>query len=132
MEDFLDELCHQETGDFFSNGLPPFVVDVVKALFDQFGSRQDIKAMLIDLPRDSWDVRRFPCKDVPIAEQEVNELVLLLVGKDATDPNGFACVFGVDLYRIGVFSGLEGPRRLLPCARFKRNFGHGGMDSLQL
>ena len=62
-------------------------------------------------------------------EQEVDELVLLLVGKAATDSNGLAGIFRVDLYHLGVFSGLEGPRGLLPCARFRRDFSHGGLDS---
>ena len=42
-------------------------------------------------------------------EQEVDELVLLLVGKAATDSNGLAGIFRVDLYHLGVFSVLEGP-----------------------
>ena len=88
--------------------------------------------MFGDLPQDSWHVRRFPTKDLLISEQEVSELVLLLVRKAATDSNGHAGIFGVDLYRLGVFSGLEGPRRLLPCAGFRRDFGHGGLDSSQL
>ena len=65
-------------------------------------------------------------------EQEVDELVLLPVKKAATDSNCFTGVLGVDLYRLGVFSGLEGPCRLLPSAGFRHDFGHGGLDSSQL
>ena len=65
--------------------------------------------MLSDSPQDSWHIGWFPCKDVPILEQEVDELVLLLVGKAATDSNGLAGIFRVDLYHLGVFSVLEGP-----------------------
>jgi hypothetical protein len=37
VKDFLDESCHQELGDLFSNGHPPFINKAAKALFDQFG-----------------------------------------------------------------------------------------------
>ena len=97
MEDFLDESCCLEPSDFFSNGLPPFIIETMEALFDRFRSRQDIETMLGDLPWDSWHIRRFPCKDVPILEQEFDELVLLHAKKAVTDPNGFAGVFWVDL-----------------------------------
>ena len=88
--------------------------------------------MLGDLPRDSWHIGWFPCEDVLILDQEIGELTLLPVRKTATDSNGFAGIFGVDLYRLGVFSGLEGPCRLLPSAGFRHDFGHGGLDSSQL
>jgi hypothetical protein len=39
VEDFLDESYHQEPGDFFSNGLLPFIVEAMEALFDRFGFR---------------------------------------------------------------------------------------------
>ena len=130
MEDFLDESCRQEPSDFFSNGLPPFMAETAEALFDRFGSGQDIKAMLGDLPRDSWHVGRFPCKDVSISDQEVSELMLLPVRKATTDLNGFAGVFGIDLYRLGVLSGHEDSHRLLPCAGLRCNFGHGCLESL--
>ena len=73
--------------------LSPFVIEVTEELFDQFGSGQDIEAMLGDLPQDSWHVERFPCKDVLISEQEFGDLVLLLAEKATTDLNGFAGVF---------------------------------------
>ena len=59
-----------------------------------------------------------------MSQFQVGELVLLLVGKAATDPNGFVGVFGVDLYCLGVLDGLEGSHRLLPCAGLKCDFGH--------
>ena len=58
--------------------------------------------------------------------------MLLLVGKAATDRNNFVGVFGVNLYRLGVLSGLEGSHRLLPHARLGCDFGHGSLDSSQL
>jgi hypothetical protein len=85
-----------------------------------------------DLPWDFGHVRRFPCEDVSISEQEVDELVLLLVGKSVTDSNGFAGVFGVDLHCLGVLCGLKGSCRLLPYARFGCDLSHGSLDSLQL
>ena len=88
--------------------------------------------MLGDLPPDSYHIGQFPCEDVPILEQEIGELALLLVGKTATDSNGFVGIFGVDLYRLGVFSGLEGSHRLLPYAGFRHDFSHGGQDTSQL
>ena len=88
--------------------------------------------MLGDLPRDSWHVGRFPCKDVSISEQEVNELMLLPIGEAATDSNSFAGVFGIDLYRLGVLYGLEGSCGLLPHAGFGCDLSHGSLDSSKL
>ena len=53
MENFLDESRRKESSDLFPDGLSPFVVEAVEALFDRFGSGQDIEAMLGDLPWDS-------------------------------------------------------------------------------
>lgn len=88
--------------------------------------------MLGDLPRDSWHVGRFPYEDVPISEQEVDELVLLSIREPATDPNGSVGVVGVDLHRLGVFYGSEGSKWLLSRAGFGCNLGHGGLDGSEL
>jgi hypothetical protein len=130
MENFLDEPRRQEPSDLFPNGLPPFIVEAAEALFDRFGTGQDIKVVLGDLPWDSWHIGQFSCKDVLILEHEVGELTLLPVEKAATDSNGLAGIFEVYLYHLGVFSELEGPCRLLPCAGFRRDFSHGGLNSL--
>ena len=85
--------------------------------------------MLSNLPRDSCHVGRFPCKDVTISKQKVDELVLLPIGKATTDSNGFAGLFGVDLYRLGVLCGLEVSRGLLTHVGFGHDLGHCSLDS---
>lgn len=53
VKDFLDEPCCHEPSNLFSNGLMSFIIEVAEAFFDRFGSKQDVKAALGDLPRDS-------------------------------------------------------------------------------
>ena len=64
--------------------------------------------MLGDLPRYAWHVRRLPCEDIPIRVQEVDELAFLFGRELGPDPHRLSRVGGVDPYRLGFQSRMEG------------------------
>ena len=85
-EDFNDEPGSKEPGYLFSNNISSLIVETTEELFDWFQFGVCIKAVLSEFPRDTWHVRRFPCKDVSILTDELDERAFLFVRQ--ADPNG--------------------------------------------
>ena len=77
MVDFTDELCCQQSSHFFAdcfsllNGGPP------KVLFDGFYLGVDTQTVLSQFSGYTWHVRGFPCEDVPVLTEELDELFFL-------------------------------------------------------
>jgi hypothetical protein len=46
---------------------------MMKALLDELGSQIEVKSMLYQFLRNSWNVSRLPCEDVPIFLEEFDE-----------------------------------------------------------
>ena len=67
--------------------------------------------MLGDLPWYAWHVRRFPCEDIAIGAQEVNELAFLFGQELGPDPHRSDRISGVDSHRHGFLEWVEGHRR---------------------
>ena len=66
--------------------------------------------MFGDLPRYAWHVRWFPCKDIMIGAQEVDELAFLFGRELGPDSHRFGWVGGVDSHRLGFLEWAEGRR----------------------
>ena len=77
MKDFYDEPGRQELGHLFSNGLAPFFIELSEKLSDRFKLWINIESVLSEFPRDTRHVRRFPCKDVPVLTDELDERAFL-------------------------------------------------------
>ena len=77
MENFDDKPNCQEPGYFFFDGLSSLLIKMAKKLFDLLKLWINIKSVLSEFPRYTWHVRRFPCKDVPIVMDELNERAVL-------------------------------------------------------
>ena len=64
----------------------PLFVEAAEKLPDRFELRIYVKGVLSEFPRYTWQVRRLPCKDVPILMDELDERAFLFwiqVGTDA-------------------------------------------------
>ena len=77
MENLDDKPSCQEPGYFLSDGLPSLLIKTAKKLFDLFELRINIKTVLSEFPRYTWHVRRFPCKDVPVLTNELEQRAFL-------------------------------------------------------
>ena len=79
MEDFNDDPGSQEPGYLFSDSISSLIVETTEELFYWFQLGVYIKAVLSEFPRDTWHVRRFPCKDVPVLTEELDERAFLFI-----------------------------------------------------
>ena len=59
------------------------------ALLLQLGAWMDLQGMLGDLPRNAWHTRGFPCKDVFVVAEEVDERTFLFGGERGTNAYHF-------------------------------------------
>ena len=64
--------------------------------------------MLGDLPWYAWHVRRFPCEDIAISVQEVDELAFLFGRELGLDPHHLGWVDGVESHRLSLLGWVEG------------------------
>ena len=86
MKHFDDKSSCQQPGYLFADGLASFFVEVTKKLLGRFKLGLNIEIVLSEFPRYTWQVRRFPCKDVPILTDELDERAFLFwiqIGTDA-------------------------------------------------
>ena len=86
MENFNDEPGSQELGYLFSDSISSLIVELTEELFHWFLFGICIKAVLSEFPQDTWHVGRFPCKDVSILTDELDERAFLFVRQAC--PNG--------------------------------------------
>ena len=77
MKNFDDKPSCQESGYFFSKGLSSLLIESAKKLFDRFKLWINIKGVLSEFSRYTRHVRRFPCKDVPVLTDELDESAFL-------------------------------------------------------
>ena len=77
MKDFHNEPGCQEPGHLFSDGLAPFLIESSEKLPDRLKLWINIKSVLSEFSRDTRHVRRFPCKDVPVLTDELDERAFL-------------------------------------------------------
>ena len=73
----LDESGCQEFGDLLAYGPAPFVIKATQALLGGLRAQDEAQCVLDDVPRYAWHVRLFPCEDIVIGAQEVDELAFL-------------------------------------------------------
>jgi len=85
MEDFNDEPGSQEPGYLFSDSISSLIVETTEELFYWLQIGICFKVVLSEFPRDTWHVRRFPCEDVSILMDELDERAFLFVRQ--TCPN---------------------------------------------
>ena len=74
---FSDELSCQEPSHFFANCFSLLYGGPSKMFLDWFYFRVDSQTMLSQSPGYTWHVRRFPCKDVPVLTEELDECFFL-------------------------------------------------------
>ena len=79
MEYFDDEPGSQEPGYFFCHSFPPFIIKTSEELFDRLRLGVSVEMVLSEFSRDARHVRRFPCEDVPILMDELDERAFLFV-----------------------------------------------------
>ena len=74
----------------FTDGPALFLVKAMQALLHRLGAWMDFQGMLGDLPQNAWHIRGFPCKDVFVVVEEVDERAFLFGGKRGTNAYRFA------------------------------------------
>ena len=77
MENLHNKPCYQESGYLLTNSLAPFFIEAAEKLLDRFKLGINIKSVLSEFPRYTWHVGRFPCKDVPVLTDELDERAFL-------------------------------------------------------
>ena len=70
-----------KSSHFLANCFPLLHGGLPKVLFDEFYFGVDTQTVLGQSPGHTWHVRRFPCKDVPILTEELNERFFLFAVK---------------------------------------------------
>ena len=86
---FLNESCGQQFGYLLADGPAFLLVEAAQALLHRLGAREDLESMLGELPRDAWHIRGFPCKDIFVVVEEVDERAFLFGGERGTDAYHF-------------------------------------------
>ena len=110
MEYLSDKFGHQEFGDLFTYGPAPLVVEATWALLSELQAQDEAQCVLSNVPRYAWHVRWFPCEDIMIGTQEVDELAFLFGQELGADPHRLAWVSGVNPHHLGFLKGVEGHR----------------------
>ena len=91
----------------------------MQALLHRLGAWVDFQGMLGDLPQDGWHIQGFPCKDVFVVVEEVDERAFLFGGESGTNAYLFTLgAAGVHEDLIGALCRFERPGRFLRVGRF--------------
>ena len=77
MVNLLDKLSYQEPSHFLADCLSLLDGGPSEMFLDWFYFRVDLQTMLSQSPGYTWHVRRFPCKDVPVLTEELDERFFL-------------------------------------------------------
>ena len=85
MKNFNDEPSRQEPGHFLTNGLTPLFIESPKKLLDRLKFWINIESVLSEFSQYTSHVRRFPCKDVWVPTDELNECAFLFRIQVSTD-----------------------------------------------
>ena len=107
MKNFNNEPCRQEPGHHFTDCLAPFLIEPAKKLFDRFKLGIHIKSVLSEFPRYTRHVKRFPCKDVPILTDELDERAFLFGIQVGTDSELLGRIAGHEVNKLGLSCRLE-------------------------
>ena len=86
MKNFNNKPGRQEPGYLLTNGFPPLLIKPPKELPDRLKLWINIESVLSEFPQDTRYVGRFPCKDVPVLTDELDERAFLFriqIGTDA-------------------------------------------------
>ena len=87
MKNFNDKPGCQESGHFLTDSFASFFIEPAKKLLDRFKLGINIKCVLSEFPRYTWHVRRFPCKDVSVLMDELDERAFLFWIQVSADAN---------------------------------------------
>ena len=77
MVNLSDKLSCQEPSHFLANCFSLLDGGLSEMFLDWFYFLVDSKTMLSQSPGYTWHVRRFPCKDVPVLTEELDERFFL-------------------------------------------------------
>ena len=77
MVNLSDKLSSQKPSHFFANCLSLLDGGPPKVLFDGFYLGVDTQTVLSQSPGYTWHVRGFPCEDVPVLTEELDERFFL-------------------------------------------------------
>src|SRR3954463_7473534 len=104
MKNFYDETSRQKPGYFFSNSLSSLLIKPTEVLFHWFILRIHIKCVLSELPRYTRHVGGFPCKDVPILTDELDERAFLFWIQIGTDAELLGLITSHEINQLGFCS----------------------------
>ena len=85
------------------------LIEATQALLHRLGAWLDLQGMLGDFSQNAWHVRGFPCKDVFVDVEEVNECAFLFGGK--RDANAHYFAFGATRVYEDLLSALHRLKR---------------------
>ena len=80
-----DKSCRQQSSHFLTNCFSLLYGGLSKMFLERFYFRVDSQTVLSQSPRYTWHVRRFPCKDVPVLTDELDERAFLFRIHISTD-----------------------------------------------
>ena len=89
MKDFNNKPGCQEPGHLLTNGLASLLVKPPKKLLDWLKLRINIESVLSEFSRYTRHVRRFPCEDVLVLTDELDERAFLFGIQIGTDTEIF-------------------------------------------
>ena len=118
MEYFNDKSSRQEPGYFFSNSFASLFIEPAEKLLDRFILGINIESVLSEFSRYTWDVRRLPCKDVPILTDELDERAFLFGIQIAADAELLRRVTWGKVNKLRLGGRFKLQRRVMLCSWF--------------
>ena len=88
-------------------------IKATEKLFHRFKLGLDIKSVLSEFPRYTWHVRRFPCKDVPVLTDELDERAFLFGIKVSADGELFGRISRHKINLLGLLCRFKLQRRIM-------------------
>ena len=107
MKDFNDKPSRQEPGYFLTNGFPPLLIKPPEELPGRLKFRINIESVLSEFSRYTRHVRRFPCKNVPILMDELDERAFLFGIQVGTDSELLGRIAGHEVNKLGLSCRFE-------------------------
>src|SRR4051812_24220539 len=115
MKNFGNEPRRQEPGNLFSNSFSSFFVESPKKLPDRLILRINIESVLSEFSRHTRHVRRFPCKDVPVLTDELDECTFIFRIQIGTNTKLLRRIAQSKVNKLGFSSRLKLHRRVMLC-----------------
>jgi hypothetical protein len=120
---FLDESSRQKLRNLLTDCPTLLFIEAAEMLLYRLGAQLDPQGMLSNFPRNAWHIQGFPCEDVTVRTEEVDENAFLFGGEVGADAQHLVVeAAGVYEDLLGALCGLKRLGRPLGVGCFLGSF----------